>query len=243
MDIEKLNKTIERYEALADVINANNLINEDIEELRQSVKEVEAAYDAVERKYNIEQMTLSKYAAQLNQYRKDHKEHKDLERIVKLWEHYRNALKQLPYILLDKIKPVLERKVNDMLSIVTNFTVTFDMSDNKIDIFLKRSSYRNGQIIINNASGFERFISSLAIRIALLDLSNLPKLNFLAIDEGWSCFDTHNINNVSIIMEFLKTKFDFIITISHLTAIKEHCDKHIYLKRDNAGYSVISYEE
>ena len=243
MEIDKLSTLISRYDALANVINSNNLIKEELEDLKDTTIQLETEYETNERRYNVEQMALSKYAAHITQYRKDLKEYKELESTVKLWEYYRNALKQLPYILLDKVKPVLERKVNDMLSIVTNFTVTFDMSDNKIDIFLKRSSYRNGQIIINNASGFERFISSLAIRIALLDLSNLPKINFLAIDEGWSCFDTHNINNVNIILDFLKTKFDFIITISHLTAIKEHCDKHIYLKRDNAGYSVISYEE
>ena len=150
-------------------------------------------------------------------------------------------MKALPYILLAKVQPVLEKKVNDLLSIITDFTVKFDMSDNKIDIYIDRPIYRteNRYILVNNGSGFERFVASLAIRIALLDMSNLPKINFMAIDEGWSSFDTHNINNVGIILDYLKTKFDFILTISHLIQIKEHCDVIISLKKNEKGFSQI----
>jgi DNA repair exonuclease SbcCD ATPase subunit len=35
------------------------------------------------------------------------------------------------------------------------------------------------------SSGMERFISSLAMRVGLINVSNLPAANFLAIDEGW----------------------------------------------------------
>jgi DNA repair exonuclease SbcCD ATPase subunit len=94
-------------------------------------------------------------------------------------------------------------------------------------------------ILVNNSSGFERFISSLAIRLALLDISNLPKINFMAIDEGWSCFDTTNLNNVGQILDYLKTKFDYILTISHLTEIKQYCDTIISLRKDEKGFSKI----
>jgi DNA repair exonuclease SbcCD ATPase subunit len=172
-----------------------------------------------------------------------------------IYEIYKKAIKQLPYILLNKIQPLLEKKVNDLLSIITDFTIKFDISDSKIDIYIDRPMYNkkksginsslssdtktNRYILINNGSGFERFISSLAIRIALLDISNLPKINFLAIDEGFSAFDTHNINNVGQILDYLKTKFDFILTISHLTQIKESSDIIIGLQKDENGYTKI----
>jgi DNA repair exonuclease SbcCD ATPase subunit len=243
MDLEKMESLLAKFITYASDIKNNKIINEEIEELQNNIVQLESEYDSIEKKYNIEQMSLSKYSAQIAQFKKDNKERKDLEKVAEQWEYYKNALKQLPYVLLDKIKPILEKKVNDMLSIATDFNVNFDMADNKIDIYLNRSSYNNKQIIVNNASGFERFMASLAIRMALLELSNLPKINFLAIDEGWSSFDTHNINNVNVIMDYLKTKFDFILTISHLTQIKEHCDKQIFLKRDSAQYSVITYED
>ena len=51
--------------------------------------------------------------------------------------------------------------------------------------------------------------------------------------------DTTNLNNVGQILDYLKTKFEFILTISHLTEIKQYCDKMIGLKKDDKGYSKI----
>ena len=243
LEIEKINNTLEKYQDFIESIGKNQVIKEEIEELQDNIIQWETEYDKIEKKYNVEQMNLSKYAAQISQFKKDNKERKDLEHVGELWEIYKIALKQLPYILLDKIKPILEKKVNDMLSLATDFSIQFDMSDNKIDIYLHRLAYKDRSIIVNNASGFERFMSSLAIRMALLELSNLPKINFMAIDEGWSSFDNHNINNVNVIMDYLKTKFDFILTISHITQIKEHCDQQIFLKKDKSDYSIIVYDE
>jgi DNA repair exonuclease SbcCD ATPase subunit len=243
LEIEKINDKLEKYQDFIESIGKNQVIKEEITELQDSITQWETEYDKMEKKYNVEQMNLSKYAAQIAQFKKDNKERKDLEHVGELWEIYKNTLKQLPYILLDKIKPILEKKVNDMLSLATDFSIQFDMSDNKIDIYLHRLAYKDRSIIVNNASGFERFMSSLAIRMALLELSNLPKINFMAIDEGWSSFDNHNINNVNVIMDYLKTKFDFILTISHITQIKEHCDQQIFLKKDKSDYSIIVYNE
>ena len=61
----------------------------------------------------------------------------------------------------------------------------------------------------------------------------------MCIDEGWSAFDNTNLNNVGQILEYLKSKFDFILTISHITEIKQHCDSMISLKKDDDGFSKI----
>lgn len=224
-----------------DQIAYNKPILETIEHLNEELRDFEEVLELIEIQYTNETSNIVKYTALLDQIKNDIKEGKEIEHRMQINDYYRIALKQLPYILLSKIQPILEKKVNDLLSITTDFTVKFDMSDSKIDIYLDRSFYKDKlrNIIINNASGFERFMASLAIRLALLDLSNLPKINFIAIDEGWSSFDTDNINNVSIILDYLTTKFDFVLTISHLVQIKQHCDMQISLIKDDTGYSKI----
>jgi DNA repair exonuclease SbcCD ATPase subunit len=117
--------------------------------------------------------------------------------------------------------------------------VKVEVDNNHIDIYIDRPIYNGRLILLNNASGFERFISSLAIRMALLDISQLPKPNFIAIDEGWTSFDYQNINNVRTIFDFLIQKFDFVLSISHLSQIKEHCQHQIHLKKDKDDFSVI----
>ena len=240
-ELQEVEEVLCKFDDYKTMIEANKNVLDKVDALKAELAEFEEVYEEVERQFNTESTNVTKYTAQLDQIRKDVTENKSIDNSLKIYDIYRKSLKALPYILLAKVQPVLEKKVNDLLSIITDFTVKFDMSDNKIDIYIDRPIYRteNRYILVNNGSGFERFVASLAIRIALLDMSNLPKINFMAIDEGWSSFDTHNINNVGIILDYLKTKFDFILTISHLIQIKEHCDVIINLKKNEKGFSQI----
>ena len=242
-----------QFDKYKNQIEYNMKIQNELFALKAELAEYDEVMEEIEKQFNIENTNLTKNNALLDQLRKDIAENKAIENNLTLYTIYRKALKQLPYLLLAKIQPLLEKKVNDLLSIITDFTLKIDMSDSKIDIYIDRSIYKNDtkgnvslsaskndrHILVNNASGFERFVSSLAIRIALLDISNLPKLNFMAIDEGWSCFDTTNLNNVGQILDYLKTKFDYILTISHLTEIKQYCDTMISLRKDEKGFSKI----
>ena len=259
-ELKQKEDILSKFDKYKDQITHNLIIQKELELLKGELAEFEEVMEEIEKQFNTENTNITKNSALLDQIRKDLAEHKSIEKSLKLFEIYKKAMKQLPYILLNKIQPLLEKKVNDLLTIITDFTVKFDISDSKIDIYIDRpmynktkgnmtgSSYKhssnssnssNRYILINNGSGFEKFISSLAIRIALLDISNLPKINFLAIDEGFSAFDTHNINNVGQILDYLKTKFDFILTISHLTQIKENSDIIIGLQKDENGYTKI----
>ena len=243
MEIKDAASVLEQFETYRGQIEANKPIQIRIAALKTELAEFEEVLELVEARMQKEQNTQTEIISKLEQMKRDTLEGRDLEAKLRLLEIYRVGLKELPYILLGKIQPLLEKKVNDLLAITTDFSVRFDMSDSKIDIYLDRAIYKDKSraILINNASGFERFMASLSIRLALLELSNLPKINFIAIDEGWSSFDTHNINNVSLILDYLTSKFDFVLTISHLIQIKEHCDMQISLRRDERGFSKIVY--
>lgn len=243
LEIKDAVTVLEQFETYRAQIEANKPIQTKLAALKAELAEFEEVLELVEARHHKELSTQTEVISKLEQMKRDTIEGRDLEAKLRLLEIYRAGLKELPYILLSKIQPLLEKKVNDLLAITTDFSVRFDLSDNKIDIYLDRAIYKDKSraILINNASGFERFMASLAIRLALLELSNLPKINFIAIDEGWSSFDTHNINNVSLILDYLTSKFDFVLTISHLIQIKEHCDMQISLRRDDRGFSKIIY--
>ena len=42
--------------------------------------------------------------------------------------------------MIKKIIPILERKINDFLILVTDFSISIDIQDIKIDIYLTRKS-------------------------------------------------------------------------------------------------------
>ncbi len=92
----------------------------------------------------------------------------------------------------------------------------------------------------SSCSGFEKFIIGLAIRVALTQITLPTKPNFIAIDEGWSCFDNNNLGNVDIIINFIKQYYDHVIIISHLEEMKQQCDYMITIDKIEPDF-IFSY--
>ena len=98
----------------------------------------------------------------------------------------------------------------------------------------------NNQWPLEMTSGMEKFISSLAIRVALINISSLPRPTFLAIDEGFGVLDSENLNSMYMLFDYLKSQFGFIMCISHIEGMRDIVDKLIEIKKTNS-YSKISY--
>jgi DNA repair exonuclease SbcCD ATPase subunit len=85
----------------------------------------------------------------------------------------------------------------------------------------------------------ERFVSSLAIRVALMNASNLPKPNMLIIDEGFGALDAEHLHSMQTLFNILKTHFDCILIISHLETARDMVDSLIEIRKED-GYSYVS---
>jgi DNA repair exonuclease SbcCD ATPase subunit len=168
------------------------------------------------------------------------KEAEELELEFEGYRYYMDAVGRdgVPYDLITKIIPNIEAEINNLLSQIVDFTVTLTVDDKNI----------NGKIVydyerlwpLENSSGMERFISSLAIRVALMKASNLPKPNFLILDEGMGVLDADNMTSMNNLFNILKSQFDFVIIISHLDVVRDMVDNLIEIKKED-GYSYIQY--
>ncbi len=72
--------------------------------------------------------------------------------------------------------------VNNILNQVIDFTVELETDGKNINVFI---CYDDAKWPLELSSGMERFLSSLALRIALIKITNLPKPDFIALDEGY----------------------------------------------------------
>ena len=88
------------------------------------------------------------------------------------------------------------------------------------------------------SSGMERFTSPLAIRIRLMNVSNLPQGNFLAIDEGWGTMDSDNLNSVAQLFQYLKSQFQFTFVVSHIETMRDFVDTLLEIKKVDGSSSV-----
>jgi len=144
----------------------------------------------------------------------------------------------LPFQVICNTVPEIEKEVNSILSQVVDYTLQFETDGKNIVPYVV---YEFGRWPIELTSGYERFVASVAIRVALTNISNLPKTTFLALDEGFGTLDPDNLASMFTLFSVLKNNFDFVFVISHLDALKDAVDKRIEIKREG-NFSLVKYE-
>ena len=97
-------------------------------------------------------------------------------------------------------------------------------------------------ISVSQASGFQRFVISLALRMSLYFNNYEVLCNQLFIDEGFINFDK---NNLSIVPSFLKSLlhyFNTIVILSHIDIIQDSVDETAVISFNNInGVSSLVY--
>lgn len=147
----------------------------------------------------------------------------------------RNGLVQQ---ILEELEPRINAEINEILADSVNFQVIFDLHDPKFRIYLEEGDRPRRYIEL--ASGFERMVSSLAIRVALIKLSTLPKFSTLVIDEGFGALDDEHRLAVTRLFDALKSSFKNIVIITHIDSIKDAADHVITIEVDDDGYSHVN---
>ena len=165
---------------------------------------------------------------------------KELTQQYKFYEYYLMAVNRdgVPYDLITTAVPFIEQEINNILTQLVDFNIMLEMDGKNINCYIVYDQDNFWSIELT--SGMEKFISSLAIRTALINISSLPRPNFLAIDEGFGVLDSTNLNSMFNLFEYLKTQFSFMLVISHIDSMRDVVDKLIEIVKTN-GNSKIYY--
>ena len=165
---------------------------------------------------------------------------KELETKFEAYEYYLDAIKRdgVPYELISETIPIVENEVNNILSQIVDFSAKLEVDGKNINTRIHYDSGNNWPLELS--SGMERFISALALRVALINVSNLPRPYFLAIDEGFGVLDSDNLNSLYMLFDYLKTQFKFVMVISHIDAMRDLMDTLVEIKKEN-DYSLVNF--
>ena len=165
----------------------------------------------------------------------------ELEDKYAAYQYYMDAVKRdgIPYELISKALPTVEGAINDILAQIVDFSMILEMDGKNINCYIV---YDDDNVWpLELSSGMERFISSLAIRVGLVNVSNLPAANFLAIDEGWGTMDSDNLNSVYNLFQYLKSQFQFTMIVSHIDSMRDAVDTLLEIKKEN-NFSNVSFD-
>ena len=225
------------YEQEKDVVH-NNKVKKDIAKQEVELDMTTTYLKSADKNVKETEIELKVSENQKKEIIKIIEEVQELEEKNVAYRYYLEAVKRdgVPYELISKALPAIENEVNNILSLLVDFTMTFDMDGKNINNYIVYDNDNTWPLDLS--SGMERFISSLAIRVGLINVSNLPRGNFLAIDEGWGTMDSENLNSVYNLFQYLKTQFQFTLIVSHIDSMRDAVDTLLEIKKEG-GYSSV----
>jgi DNA repair exonuclease SbcCD ATPase subunit/predicted phosphodiesterase len=131
----------------------------------------------------------------------------------------------IAYDIIKKQLPVVNDEITKILSNLTEFNVFFEEEGDKLDIMIKHVDQDPRPLSM--ASGAEKTMAAMAIRLALLQVSNLPKSDIMILDEPGTALDENHLQTFTQLLDLLKTQFRTILVISHLDSLKDVVDTTI----------------
>jgi exonuclease SbcC len=175
--------------------------------------------------------TISQCESSIEELRK-------LESQYKFYHYYLEAVGRdgVPYDLITTTVPIIEQEVNNILSQLVDFNLMLQMDGKNINCFIVYD--QDNYWPIELTSGMEKFISSLAIRTALINVSSLPRPNFLVIDEGLGNLDSEVLTEFANLLNYLESQFTFIVIISHIESSRDMTKNLIEITKQN-GFSKV----
>ncbi len=237
IELNKTNDLIKLYYSSEEIIKQNKLIENDIKEIKIKLKNQE--FD--QKQLQNENLQNSSRLESINDQIRDITDKIEKAEIYEnehaAYQAYQVAVGKdgVPYKMVASVLPKIEREVNNILSQICEFSLKIESEGSSINIYITHSD-RCWPIEL--CSGMEKFISSLALRIALINVSSLPHPPILAIDEGFGTLTSENVALMPILFSFLKNQFDSIFVISHLDQMRDYVDSTVEIKK-NGNFSSV----
>jgi DNA repair exonuclease SbcCD ATPase subunit len=211
--LENLKKSIDNEEAV-EVITIRSKINEITLSLKENdSKKMEIASRLGKLQSSIEKLEEEKLTRDI------------LLQNVRMHELVSNAFskKGIPLLVTKSQLPLINSEVSKILQGIVDFTIEME-SDEDTDSLEIYINYGDSRRIIELCSGMEKTISAIALRVAMINISSLPKPDFFIIDEGFGTLDSSGVEACGRFLTSLKRYFKTVLVITHVDGIKDTAD-------------------
>ena len=140
------------------------------------------------------------------------------------------------YQVIKSMLPIINQEISSILNTLVDFEVFFDNVGDKLEIYIKHPKYEPRPLSMG--SGAEKTIASMAIRLALISVTNLPKSELFILDEPATALDQDHMEGFIRLLQMIKSQFKTVLLISHLESLKDIVDMTIDIQKTD-GYAKV----
>ena len=141
-------------------------------------------------------------------------------------------------VIMKNMIPLINHELYRLLVDSCHFILEMNVNDKNEVEFIMIDTETRVVKPLTSGSGYERTISSLALRAVLTKISSLPKPNIVVMDEVFGKVADDNLEMVGQFFIKIKDYFEHIFVISHNPLIRNWSDNIIMIKKENNVSSI-----
>ena len=239
VSLSDLNKQKDFYNENKDLIENYEVLQSDKKDLESEVTNLNKEFD------NCQKHILNLYKEngtleeRVEKAKRDKEEFLTLENNFSAYDLFMRCMHAngISYDIIKKRLPLINAEISKVIANIVDFEVFFENEDKKLDILIKHPGHDARPIEMG--SGAEKTIAAMAIRLALLNVSTLPKGDIFVLDEPGTALDEENMEGFIRILDMIKTQFRTVLLISHLDSLKDTVDTQIMIEK-REGFAAVN---
>lgn len=238
--IDKNKKRLDDYQTIKQKLEENQKIDGEIIAIKTRIDtlnaEIRILNNNIERSKNEIKNFNDKISTNLELIKKIKQE----EDVLTVFKTYLNIFGKngITKVIIKNMIPLLNQELHRLLVDSCYFTLELNINDKNEVEFLMIDNETRLVKSISTGSGYEKTISSLAIRSVLTKICTLPKPNIVVMDEVFGKIADENLEMVGEFFKKIKNYFEHIFVISHNPLIRNWSDNVIVVKKEENVSSI-----
>jgi DNA repair exonuclease SbcCD ATPase subunit len=227
------NQLLKEYNENSEAIDKNNKIDMDIRNTDAIITGKRNTRDTNLRMISTNETEIKNEEKKILDRNEIISKIREEEKLVKNWKIYIDLVGKngISKMVLRKTLPIINARLSQLLNDVCDFDIEVGI-DAKNDVtfyLIKDGVYKN----LHGGSGFELTAAALALRSVLADMSTIPKCGIVVWDEVFGRVAKENYENLKNLVTKISKSYDSMILISHLDEIRDWCQNHIVVRKEN----------
>ena len=236
--VVSLEDKVSEYELNKDAIENLESLLKTKKSLKWEITKVERLYDACQEDVLTLYKTIGSYEQKIENTKEQKQQFTDLRDEYAAYDLYLRCMHPngIAYDIIKKRLPVINEEIAKILANIVDFEVFFEDDGKRLNIFIKHAEYNPRPLEMG--SGAEKTIAAVAIRLALLSVSSLPKSDIFVLDEPGTALDEENMQGFIDILDLIKSYFKTVLLISHVDSLKDCVDMQVTIDKKE-GYAFV----
>jgi exonuclease SbcC len=237
-EIEEINAKIAHYYENQEAYENLESLQRDLKAISSTVQKKEADIQRCNKKVLSLMSEEGATRRQIEEAREKIQQIDDAEKDYIAYDLFSQAMHAngVSYQVIKSMLPIINAEISSILNSLVNFEVFFDNVGDRLEIYIKHPKYDPRPLSMG--SGAEKTIASMAIRLALISVTNLPKSELFILDEPATALDEEHMEGFIRLLQMIKGQFKTVLLISHLESLKDIVDMTIDIQKVD-GYAKV----